>query len=86
VANDKTIHAEEVFNKLKFDHEYDACYFLANEREQSSKYEITILKEKIFSKLLGNAVKIDTPNSLPHDIVWRMKILRVSRLTVIGNQ
>ena len=70
MANDKTIPVEEVFNKLKFDHEYDACYFLANEREQSSKYEITILKEKIFSKLLGNAVKI----------------LRVSRLTVIGNQ
>ncbi|XP_029129182.1 protein SUPPRESSOR OF npr1-1, CONSTITUTIVE 1-like [Cajanus cajan] len=73
----KTTLAEELFNKLRFDCEYDGCYFLANEREQSSKHDIIFLKERIFSELLGNAVKIDTPNSLPNDVVWRIGRMKV---------
>ena len=73
----KTILAEKVFIKLRS--EYDDCLFLANEREQSRKHGIISLKEKVFSELLGNVVKIDTPNSLPNDIVriGRMKVLIV---------
>ncbi|ESW10782.1 hypothetical protein PHAVU_009G237600 [Phaseolus vulgaris] len=74
----KTTLVEEVFNKLKF--KYDASCFLANERDQSNKHGIIPLKKSIFSKLLGYEVDIDTPNSLPEDIVRRiggMKVLIV---------
>ena len=33
--------------------EYDGCYFLAHEREESKKHGIISLKKKIFSTLLG---------------------------------
>ena len=74
----KTILAEQVFIKLRSG--YGGCLFLANEREQSRKHGMLSLKEKVFSELLGNGVKIDTPNSLPDDIVrriGRMKVLIV---------
>jgi len=74
----KTTLVEEVFNKLKF--KYDASCFLANERDESNKHGIIPLKKSIFSKLLGYEVEIDTPNSLPEDIVRRiggMKVLIV---------
>jgi len=74
----KTTLVEEVFNKLKF--KYDGSYFLANERDQSNKHGIIPLKKSIFSKLLGYDVDIDTPNSLPEDVVRRiggMKVLIV---------
>ncbi|RDX78437.1 TMV resistance protein N, partial [Mucuna pruriens] len=71
----KTTLAEEIFNKLRF--EYEGCCFLANEREQSSRRELISLKEEIFSKLLGNVVKIDTPNSLPHEIIRRIRRVKI---------
>ncbi|XP_027903519.1 TMV resistance protein N-like isoform X2 [Vigna unguiculata] len=70
----KTTLAEEVFNKLRS--KYEGCYFLANEREQSSRKGKVSLKEEIFSALLGD-VKIDTPNSLPEDIVRRIRQMKV---------
>ncbi|RDY07885.1 TMV resistance protein N, partial [Mucuna pruriens] len=62
----KTTLAEEVFNKLRS--EYEGCYFLAHEREQSNRHGIVSLREKLFSELLGCDVKIGTPNSLPE--IW----------------
>ncbi|RDX86459.1 putative disease resistance protein, partial [Mucuna pruriens] len=70
----KTTLAQEVFNKLR--NEYQSSYFLANEREQSSKSGIISLRKEIFSELLGR-VQIDTPNSLPNDRIRRMKVLIV---------
>ncbi|XP_020203441.1 disease resistance-like protein DSC1 [Cajanus cajan] len=66
----KTTLAEEIFHKLRFD--YEGSYFLANEREQSSKCEIISLKKEIFSELLGDVAKIDTPNLLANDIIRRI--------------
>ncbi|XP_028223080.1 TMV resistance protein N-like [Glycine soja] len=71
----KTTLPQEVFNKLQS--EYQGSYFLANEREQSSKDGIISLKKEIFTELLGHVVKIDTPNSLPNDTIRRMKVLIV---------
>nr|KYP34205.1 TMV resistance protein N [Cajanus cajan] len=71
----KTTLAEEVFNKLQS--EYEGCYFLAHEREESNKQGIICLKEKLFSGLLGYDLKIHTPNSLPEDIVGRICCMKV---------
>ncbi|RDX83923.1 Protein SUPPRESSOR OF npr1-1, CONSTITUTIVE 1, partial [Mucuna pruriens] len=71
----KTTLAEVVFNKLQS--QYGGSYFLADERDQSEKYELISLKKIIFSKLLGYDVKIDTPNSLPEDIVRRIVRMKV---------
>ncbi|RDY08071.1 TMV resistance protein N, partial [Mucuna pruriens] len=73
----KTTLAEIIFYKLQSG--YEGSYFLANEREQSSKRGIISLKNEIFSSLLGD-VKINTQRSLPNDIVrriGRMKVLIV---------
>ncbi|KAL5158177.1 Disease resistance-like protein DSC1 [Glycine soja] len=76
-GNGKTTLAEEVFKKLQS--EYDGCYFLANEREQSSRHGIDSLKKEIFYGLLENVVTIDNPNvSLDIDRrIGRMKVLIV---------
>ena len=76
-GNGKTTLAEEVFKKLQS--EYDGCYFLPNEREQSSRHGIDSLKKEIFSGLLENVVTIDNPNvSLDIDRrIGRMKVLIV---------
>lgn len=69
---------EEVFNKLQSN--YEGGCFLANEREQSKNHGIKSSKNLLFSELLGCDAKIDTPNSLPKDIVRRicqMKVLTV---------
>ncbi|RDX69425.1 Disease resistance protein RRS1, partial [Mucuna pruriens] len=71
----KTTLAEEIFNKLQS--EYDGCYFLAHEREESNKHGIVSLKENFFSGLLGYDVKIYTPNLLPEDIVRRIGCMKV---------
>ncbi|XP_020220609.1 disease resistance protein RPP4 [Cajanus cajan] len=71
----KTTLAEEVFNKLRY--EYEGCYFLANEREQSSKHGILPLKNEIFSELLEGDVKINTLDTLPDDIVRRIGRMKV---------
>nr|KYP40392.1 TMV resistance protein N [Cajanus cajan] len=71
----KTTLAEEIFNKLQS--EYEGYYFLANEREQSSKRGIISLKNEIFSALLTNVVRISTQNSLPDDIVRRIGRMKV---------
>ncbi|RDX61698.1 TMV resistance protein N, partial [Mucuna pruriens] len=73
----KTTLAEQIFYKLQS--EYEGSYFLANEREESSKRGIVSLKNEIFSSLLGD-VKINTERSMPNDIVrriGRMKVLIV---------
>ncbi|BAT80150.1 hypothetical protein LR48_Vigan04g002800 [Vigna angularis] len=71
----KTTLAEEVFNKLQS--EYEGSYFAASETDRSNKHELISLKEKMFSKLLGYDVKIDTPNSLPKGIVRRIGCMKV---------
>ncbi|KAL2341082.1 hypothetical protein Fmac_009022 [Flemingia macrophylla] len=77
----KTTLAEEIFNKLQS--EYEASYFLANERKESEKQGIISLKEKVFSRLLKCDVEIGTPNSLPADIV--RKICQTKVLVVLDD-
>ena len=74
-GNGKTTLAEEVFKKLQS--EYDSCYFLANEREKSSKHGIDSLQKEIFSRLLENVVKIDNPNAFPIDVDRRIGSMKV---------
>ncbi|XP_028180636.1 disease resistance-like protein DSC1 [Glycine soja] len=74
-GNGKTTLAEEVFKKLQS--EYDGCYFLANEREKSSKHGIDSLQKEIFSRLLENVVKIDNPNAFPIDVDRRIGSMKV---------
>jgi len=71
----KTTLAEVVFHRLRS--QYQGSYFLANERDQSTKHGIIHLKKIIFSKLLGHEVDIDTPNSLPENIVRRIGYMKV---------
>ncbi|KAL2340309.1 hypothetical protein Fmac_008249 [Flemingia macrophylla] len=71
----KTTLAEEIFNKLQY--EYESFYFLANEREESKKHGIISLKKILFSRLLKDDVKIDTPNSLSEYIVRRIGRMKV---------
>lgn len=63
----KTTLAEKIFNKLQ--HKYEGYYFLAIEREQSSKHGIISLKNEIFSEQLEDVMKIKTTNLLLNDIV-----------------
>ncbi|XP_027337251.1 disease resistance protein RML1A-like [Abrus precatorius] len=72
----KTTIAEEIFNKLYF--EYDSYYFLANVRKESGRHETIFLKEKLFSTLLEENVKLNTENGLSNYIkrkIGRMKVL-----------
>jgi hypothetical protein len=74
----KTTLAEEVFHRLQS--EYDSCCFLVNIREESAKHGMLFLKEKLVSALLGEDVKVDTANGLPHYVemrIHRMKVLIV---------
>ncbi|XP_027336238.1 disease resistance-like protein DSC1 [Abrus precatorius] len=72
----KTTIAEEVFNKLYS--KYEGCCFLANVREELRRNGIISLKEQVFSTLLGEVVKINTPNGLSDYIkrrIGRQKVL-----------
>ncbi|KAL2997674.1 hypothetical protein AAZX31_09G054100 [Glycine max] len=74
----KTTLAEEIFNKLQY--EYEGCYFLANEREESKNHGIISLKKRIFSGLLRlryDDVEIYTENSLPDNILRRIGHMKV---------
>jgi len=74
----KTTIAEEIFNQ-NFS-EYEGCCFLAKVSEELGRHGITFLKEKLFSTLLAEDVKIDSPNRLSDYIqrrIGRMKILIV---------
>ncbi|XP_027902400.1 disease resistance-like protein DSC1 [Vigna unguiculata] len=71
----KTTLAEVVFHRLRS--QYQGSYFLANERDQSNKHGLIHLKKIMFSRLLGHEVDIDTPNSLPENIVRRIGCMKV---------
>nr|WIL59983.1 nodulation protein [Melilotus officinalis] len=74
----KTTIAEEVYNR-SFS-EYEGCCFLAKVSEESGRNGIAFLKEKLFSTLLAEDVKIDSPNGLSDYIqrrIGRMKVLIV---------
>ncbi|RHN58716.1 putative TIR domain, winged helix-turn-helix DNA-binding domain-containing protein [Medicago truncatula] len=72
----KTTIAEEIFNQNRS--EYDGCCFLAKVSEKLKLHGIESLKETLFTKILAEDVKIDTPNRLSSDIerrIGRMKVL-----------
>ncbi|XP_061375827.1 disease resistance protein RPV1-like [Gastrolobium bilobum] len=71
----KTTIAQEVLNKLRFD--YEGCCFLANIREESTRGRIKSLKEKLFSTILAEDVKINIANELPGDIMTRLGRMKV---------
>nr|KYP42796.1 Putative disease resistance protein At4g11170 family [Cajanus cajan] len=74
----KTTIAAEVYNKICS--KYEDCFFLPNVREESERHGIISLKEKLFSKLLAEDVKINTPNGLTNYIerrISRKKVLIV---------
>ncbi|XP_057435894.1 disease resistance-like protein DSC1 isoform X2 [Lotus japonicus] len=74
----KTTIAEQVFNKICS--EYEGSCFLSNVREDSTRHGIIYLKEKLFSTLLAEDVKMKSPNGLSDDIgrrISRMKVLIV---------
>nr|KYP63677.1 Putative disease resistance protein At4g11170 family [Cajanus cajan] len=71
----KTTIAQEVYSKLCS--EYEGCCFLANIREESERHGIISLKKKLFSTLLGEDLKIDTPNGLPQYVERRLHRTKV---------
>jgi hypothetical protein len=74
----KTTIAKELFDQICS--EYDGCCFLEKVSEELTRHGMESLKNKLFSKLLAEDVKIDTPNWLPSDIerrIGRMKVLIV---------
>jgi len=74
----KTTIAEEIFNQICS--EYEGYCFLAKVSEELGKHGIVFLKEKLFSKILSEDVKIDSPNGLSDYIqrrIGRMKVLIV---------
>ncbi|XP_057453193.1 disease resistance-like protein DSC1 [Lotus japonicus] len=74
----KTTIAEEIFNKKHF--EYQGSCFLEKVNDELQKHGIRYLKEKLFSTLLAEDVKIDTPNRLSSYIkrrIGRLKVLIV---------
>ncbi|XP_039689767.1 putative disease resistance protein At4g11170 [Medicago truncatula] len=74
----KTTIAKELFDQICS--EYDGCCFLEKVSEELTRHGMDSLKNKLFSKLLAEDVKIDTPNWLPSDIerrIGRMKVLIV---------
>ncbi|XP_061361179.1 TMV resistance protein N-like isoform X2 [Gastrolobium bilobum] len=72
----KTTIAQEVFNKLSF--EYEGGCFLANVRQESARAGGTnSLKEKLFSTLLAEDVKINTTNELPDYVMLRLGRMKV---------
>ncbi|RHN58718.1 putative TIR domain, P-loop containing nucleoside triphosphate hydrolase [Medicago truncatula] len=74
----KTTIAEEVFNRSCS--EYEGFCFLEKVSEESGRHGITFLKEKLFSTLLAEDVKINSPNGLSNYIqrmIGRMKVLIV---------
>nr|WIL59981.1 nodulation protein [Melilotus officinalis] len=74
----KTTIAEEIFSRNHA--EYEGCCFLAKVSEELTRHGMKPLKEKLFSTLLAEDVKIDTPNRLSSDIerrIGRMKVLIV---------
>ncbi|XP_068473769.1 disease resistance protein RPV1-like [Phaseolus vulgaris] len=74
----KTTIAEEIFNKLYS--KYDGHCFLANVKEETRGHGTISLKEKMFSMLLAENVKVNTANGLSNYIkrkIGRMKVLIV---------
>ncbi|KAK7349754.1 hypothetical protein VNO77_07390 [Canavalia gladiata] len=74
----KTTIAEEIFDKQYS--KYDGYYFMANAKEESGRQGIISLKEKLFSSILAENVKMNTANGLSTYIrrrMGRMKVLIV---------
>jgi hypothetical protein len=74
----KTTIAEEIFSQNCL--EYEGCCFLPKVSEELTRHGMKSLKENLFSTLLAEDVKIDTPNRLSSDIerrIGRMKVLIV---------
>ncbi|XP_061361197.1 putative disease resistance protein At4g11170, partial [Gastrolobium bilobum] len=71
----KTTIAQEIFNKLSS--EYDGCCFLANVREELTRGSVNSLKEKLFSTILAQDVKINTANELPGSVMTRLGRIKV---------
>nr|KYP35153.1 TMV resistance protein N [Cajanus cajan] len=71
----KTTIAEEVFYRLCA--EFHGCCFLANVREESRKHGIIYLKEKLYSTLLEEDLKIDTTNGLPSYVKKKLGSMKV---------
>ena len=71
----KTTIAEEIFNQNRS--EYDGCCFLAKVSEKLKLHGMESLKETLFTKILAEDVKIDTPNRLASDIERRIGCMKV---------
>jgi hypothetical protein len=74
----KTTIAEEIFSQNRL--EYEGCCFLPKVSEELTRNGMKSVKENLFSTLLAEDVKIDTPNRLSSDIerrIGRMKVLIV---------
>ncbi|TKY63562.1 TMV resistance protein N [Spatholobus suberectus] len=71
----KTTIAKEVFHRLCS--EFDGYCFLANVREESQRHGIISLKEKLFSAILQEDLKIDTTNELPGYVKMRLGYMKV---------
>jgi hypothetical protein len=74
----KTTIAEMYFNQNCA--EYDGCCFVEKVSEEFGRHGITFLKEKVFSTLFAEDVKINSPNWLSDHIerrIGRMKVLIV---------
>ena len=71
----KTTIAKELFDQICS--EYDGCCFLEKVSEELTRHGMESLKNKLFSKLLAEDVKIDTPNWLPSDIERRVGCMKV---------
>ncbi|KAL3038167.1 hypothetical protein AAZX31_01G114700 [Glycine max] len=71
----KTTIAEEMFKKLYS--EYDSYYFLENEEEESRKHGTISLKEKLFSALLGENVKMNILHGLSNYVKRKIGFMKV---------
>ncbi|MED6106650.1 hypothetical protein PIB30_006275 [Stylosanthes scabra] len=74
----KTTLAWEVFNSVRS--QYEGSCFLRNVRENSAREGIISLKNKLYSELIGEDLKIDGSNGLPQFVekrLGRMKVIIV---------
>lgn len=71
----KTTIAEQVYGRLCS--EYEGCYFKANVREESKRHGNMYLKKELYSTLLREDLKIDTPRGLSSFVQRRLRRMKV---------
>ncbi|KAK7349760.1 hypothetical protein VNO77_07397 [Canavalia gladiata] len=71
----KTTIAKEIFDRQYS--KYDGYYFMVNVKEESGRHAIISLKEKLFSSILAENVKMNTAYGLSNYIRRRMGHMKV---------